>query len=98
MSSTVAPSSNSLLPRLYRGLVAPCMLEWTVTAATEYGRMIDMLTIAHRGASGYAPENTRAAFDRAIAMDAAMIETDVQMTADGQLVLWHDAFVDRNSN
>jgi glycerophosphoryl diester phosphodiesterase len=60
--------------------------------------MIEMLTIAHRGASGYAPENTRAAFDRAIAMDAAMIETDVQMTADGQLVLWHDAFVDRNSN
>jgi glycerophosphoryl diester phosphodiesterase len=57
-----------------------------------------MLNIAHRGASGYAPENTRAAFDRAIAMGADMIETDVQMTADGQLVLWHDAFVDRNSN
>lgn len=54
--------------------------------------------IAHRGASGYAPENTRAAFDRTIAMHADMIETDVQMTTDGHLVLWHDAFVDRNSD
>jgi glycerophosphoryl diester phosphodiesterase len=57
-----------------------------------------MLNIAHRGASGYAPENTRAAFDTAIAMGADMIETDVQVTADGALVLWHDAFVDRTAN
>lgn len=60
--------------------------------------MLRMLNIAHRGASGYAPENTRAAFDKAIAMGTDMIETDVQMTADGHLVLWHDAFVDRNSD
>jgi glycerophosphoryl diester phosphodiesterase len=57
-----------------------------------------MQAIAHRGASGYAPENTRAAFDRAIAMRAAAIETDVQLTADGHLVLLHDGTVDRTSN
>lgn len=57
-----------------------------------------MWNIAHRGASGYAPENTRAAFDKAIAMHADGIETDVQMTTDGALVLYHDAFVDRNSD
>jgi glycerophosphoryl diester phosphodiesterase len=57
-----------------------------------------MLTIAHRGASGYAPENTRAAFDLAIAMGASAIETDVRMTCDGALVLCHDPTVDRISD
>lgn len=57
-----------------------------------------MLAIAHRGASGYAPENTRAAFDRAIALGADAIETDVQLSADGELVLFHDAMVDRTSD
>ena len=57
-----------------------------------------MWNIAHRGASGYAPENTRAAFDRAIAMRADWIETDVQVTTDDELVLFHDAFVDRTSD
>lgn len=57
-----------------------------------------MQVIAHRGASGYAPENTRAAFERAIALGSDAIETDVQLTADGQLVLWHDFTVDRNSD
>ena len=57
-----------------------------------------MLTIAHRGASGYAPENTRAAFERAIVMGAEMIETDVQLSADGELVLIHDTTVTRTSN
>lgn len=57
-----------------------------------------MLAIAHRGASGHAPENTRAAFDRAIEMGADMIEADVQVTRDGHLVLFHDDLVDRTSN
>ena len=57
-----------------------------------------MLAIAHRGASAYAPENTRAAFELAIEMGAAMIETDVQVTRDGELVLIHDDLVDRTSD
>jgi len=57
-----------------------------------------MQVIAHRGASGYAPENTRAAFDLAIAMGASAIETDVRMTTDGALVLFHDGTVDRTSD
>ena len=44
-----------------------------------------MQTFAHRGASGYAPENTRAAFDLALTMGADAIETDIQLTADGHL-------------
>lgn len=54
-----------------------------------------ILNIAHRGASAYAPENTAAAFDLAIAMGADMIETDVQLTRDGEMVLVHDATVER---
>lgn len=57
-----------------------------------------MQCIAHRGASGYAPENTRAAFERAIVMGSDAIETDVQITADGHLVLMHDLAVDRTSD
>jgi glycerophosphoryl diester phosphodiesterase len=57
-----------------------------------------MQVIAHRGASGYVPENTRVAFERAIAMGADAIETDVQLTSDGELVLFHDTTVERNSN
>lgn len=54
--------------------------------------------IAHRGASGYAPENTMAAFQRAVEMGATEVETDVHFTADGHLVLLHDHRVDRTSN
>jgi glycerophosphoryl diester phosphodiesterase len=57
-----------------------------------------MLVIAHRGASAYAPENTAAAFDLAIDMNAGMIETDLQVTRDGHLVLIHDDLVDRTAN
>lgn len=57
-----------------------------------------MRCIAHRGASGYAPENTAAAFDLAIAMGADAIETDVRLSADGQPVLFHDATLDRTTD
>ncbi len=48
------------------------------------------MCIAHRGASADAPDNTAAAFSLAIEQQADMIETDVQITQDGVLVLEHD--------
>lgn len=56
------------------------------------------LVWAHRGASGYAPENTLEAFQKAIDMDADGIELDVQMTKDGQLVIIHDETINRTSD
>jgi glycerophosphoryl diester phosphodiesterase len=53
---------------------------------------------AHRGASGYAPENTLAALKLAVALGADMAEIDVQQTADGQLVLFHDETLERTSS
>jgi glycerophosphoryl diester phosphodiesterase len=48
------------------------------------------LVIAHRGASGYAPENTRAAFLKALLLDAGAIEFDIQPAKDNVLVVFHD--------
>ncbi len=54
--------------------------------------------IAHRGASGTCPENTLAAFRRATAVGADMIELDVQLTRDGHMVVIHDLLLDRTTN
>lgn len=53
------------------------------------------LVIAHRGASGYAPENTMPAFELAVQQGADMIELDVQRSADGILVVFHDETTER---
>ncbi|MBR6729688.1 MAG: glycerophosphodiester phosphodiesterase [Clostridia bacterium] len=57
-----------------------------------------MINYAHRGASEYAPENTLSAFYLGLLQGADGIETDVQRTKDGILVLFHDDTVDRVSN
>lgn len=54
--------------------------------------------VAHRGASADAPENTLAAVDEAVRQDADTVEIDVQRTADGQLVLLHDATLTRTTD
>jgi glycerophosphoryl diester phosphodiesterase len=46
--------------------------------------------IAHRGASGYEYENSRAAFRRAVMLDADGVELDVHCTRDGGIVVHHD--------
>jgi glycerophosphoryl diester phosphodiesterase len=53
------------------------------------------IVIAHRGASAHAPENTMAAFDLAAREGAAAIELDAQLTADDQLVVFHDVTLKR---
>ena len=52
---------------------------------------------AHRGASAHAPENTLAAFELALAEGADGIELDVKLSADGHVVVIHDASVDRTT-
>ena len=58
-------------------------------------KMKDILVVAHRGASGHAPENTLAAMKKAIEMNAEMSELDVQETADGEIILLHDNTTER---
>jgi glycerophosphoryl diester phosphodiesterase len=47
----------------------------------------------HRGARGLAPENTLAAFERALAIPVTTLETDVAITRDGMAVISHDPFL-----
>ncbi len=54
--------------------------------------------VAHRGASDYAPENTMAAFRKAVELDADYIELDVQLSRDGRLVVMHDRTVNRTTD
>lgn len=56
-----------------------------------------MIVIAHRGASGHAPEHTFAAWDAALGMGADYLEQDLQMTADDVLVVMHDDTLDRTT-
>jgi len=53
---------------------------------------------AHRGFSKVAPENTRYAFEAAVDSPADYIELDVQLTKDGQLVVFHDSKLDRTTD
>lgn len=56
------------------------------------------LIFAHRGASGYAPENTLEAFQLAIEQGADGVELDVHLTRDKQVLVAHDERIDRVSD
>lgn len=56
------------------------------------------LTIAHRGASGYAPENTLSAVNTADKLGFEWVENDVQRTKDGELVVLHDTTLTRTTD
>ena len=57
-----------------------------------------MWVVAHRGASGHAPENTMAAFRIAVEMGARFIETDLHVSRDARVVAIHDSTLDRTTN
>src|SRR5512142_3343083 len=73
-------------------LLCTCLL----TPALAQSRKI--VVISHRGEHLHHPENTLPAFQEAIRVGADFFELDVQTTADGKLVLSHDAKVDRRTN
>ena len=57
------------------------------------------MIFAHRGFSGYYPENTMLAFQKTAEESLADgIELDIQMTKDGELVIMHDETLDRTTN
>lgn len=56
------------------------------------------VTVAHRGASGYAPENTLSAAEKADSLGFDWVENDVQRTKDGELVVMHDTTLARTTD
>ncbi len=83
-----SPSSGNTLTlrqRLGRWLVSGCLLYvWMPAGAATFD------VEGHRGARGLAPENTLAAFTRALAVGVTTLETDLALTRDGVLVISHD--------
>ena len=55
----------------------------------------DFTIIAHKGASGLAPENTMAAFEKALELGVDQIELDVRHTKDEEIIVFHDQRLDR---
>jgi glycerophosphoryl diester phosphodiesterase len=61
-------------------------------------RQSPCLVIGHRGAMGYAPENTFVSFSEALRRGCDLLEMDVQLSADGEVVVMHDTSVDRTTD
>jgi glycerophosphoryl diester phosphodiesterase len=57
-----------------------------------------MLKIGHRGARAYEPENTLRSFSKALELGVDAVELDVRVTKDGEIVVIHDAEVDRTTD
>ena len=82
------------------GLVSACLL--LLVGFNEHPpkqvEMAGMISVAHRGASSYAPENTQAAFRKGLELGADFLECDVHLSKDGELIIMHDDKVDRTTN
>ncbi|MDM4770982.1 glycerophosphodiester phosphodiesterase [Solimonas sp. SE-A11] len=79
------------------GLLAGCGSSVAPNGAATPVLKTDQVIVAHRGASGHAPEHTLAAYDLALQMGAEYIEQDVYSTSDGVLVCLHDTTLDRTA-
>jgi glycerophosphoryl diester phosphodiesterase len=58
----------------------------------------NMLKIGHRGARAYEPENTLSSYKKALELGVDAVELDVRRTKDGEIIVIHDAEVDRTTN
>lgn len=82
------------------GLVGICLL-LLVGFTGQRPKQIELngiMSIAHRGASSYAPENTLSAFRKGLELGADFLECDVHLSKDGALILIHDDTVNRTTD
>ena len=93
-ASSLAAESPESAPATQASAASAAVVAEGAAADHERGPRL----VAHRGASGYAPENTLAAADVAHELDTEWVETDVQQTADGELVLLHDTTLSRTTD
>ncbi len=78
--------------------VAASLLSAIIFGTAMAGPKNKLLLVAHRGASGYAPEHTLAAYTLAIEQGADFVEQDLQLTKDGHFVCLHDPDLARTTN
>ena len=79
-------------------LVFLTLILWKTGISGQELKSQSPLVIAHRGASGYLPEHTLAAFALAHGLGADFIEQDVILTQDNQPVVLHDLTLDATTN
>ena len=84
--------SFRLVPALFAILIT-LVVAWAGVAAQARKQLI-----AHRGASGYAPEHTAAAYRLAMEQHAEFVEPDLAVTKDGVLICLHDDTLNRTTN
>lgn len=96
---------NNRLEDLKNGMMQKAFLMLIIISLISYFNGCDSSPIlpergicAHRGANDSHPENTLAAFREAIRLGAHMIEFDVRLSTDGELIIMHDATVDRTTD
>ena len=92
------PMRARLLPLLAASIVALLLPPGPATAADNVWLDRSVLNIAHQGGEIEAPSNTMFAFKTALEKGAEVLELDVHATSDGEIVVIHDATVDRTTN
>lgn len=83
---------------LFAGAITTVALAETSPLEQQLKDLDSFQVIAHRGASGHAPESSMAALELAHEWGADYLELDIQMTSDGELVAFHDDTLERTSN
>jgi glycerophosphoryl diester phosphodiesterase len=97
-ATALRPAASAVLTLLGLFLVCGAPAQAGEAHARRTGAAAAPVVVGHRGAAGHAPENTLAAVDKAHALGADWVETDVQRTRDGELVIMHDTTLDRTTN
>lgn len=83
--------------RLAFGIALACVIVGLLHANSQAGPG-SKTSVAHRGASAYAPEHTLAAYRLAVAQGADYVEQDLAVTRDGVLICLHDKSLERTTN
>lgn len=83
---------------LFAGATTTTALADTSPLEQQLKDLASFQVIAHRGASGHAPESSMAALELAHDWGVDYLELDIQMTSDGELVAFHDDTIERTSN
>ncbi|EIT86214.1 GlpQ [Fictibacillus macauensis ZFHKF-1] len=93
------------MKRLFRTMTAAAVLfgvgTGVMTSEAEAAKHMStshITNVAHRGASGYAPEHTMLSYELGDVMHGDYVEIDLQMTKDGKLIAMHDETVNRTTN
>ncbi|MCF6409752.1 glycerophosphodiester phosphodiesterase [Pseudalkalibacillus salsuginis] len=92
---------NGLMAAALFGMVTGFASQATAAIQSETAPSLNpnkILNVAHRGASGHAPEHTLPSYELGEQMKGDYVEVDLQMTKDGELIAMHDETLDRTTN